>query len=83
MNPNILNTILPFPFTKFLDVIMNFLIITYKYGVEIVSLFGLQNTFLSMLVVIAIMYYMLRGGILENWWKILIIIIFALLASKI
>ena len=63
--------------------VINFFIITYKYGVEIVSLFGLQNTFLSMLVVIAIMYYMLRGGILENWWKILIIIIFALLASKI
>jgi len=56
---------------------------TYEYATKIASIVGVQNTFATLLIVGALLYYMLKGGLAENWWKILIIIIFALLISRI
>ncbi len=62
---------------------MKFLRATFNYANEIVSIIGIQNTFASLLVIGAILYYMLRGGLMENWWKILILIIFAFMISRV
>ena len=70
-------------FLKLAEPITKFLKATFDYANQIVSLIGIHNAFASLIVVGAIFYYMLKGGLAENWWKILIIIIFAILISRI
>lgn len=70
-------------FLKLVEPISKFLKATFDYLNQIVSLVGIHNTFASLIVVAAILYYMLKGGLAENWWKILIIIVFAILISRI
>ena len=70
-------------FLKLVEPISKFLKATFDYVNQIVSLIGIHNTFASLIVVGAILYYMLKGGLAENWWKILIIIVFAILISRI
>jgi len=70
-------------FLKLVEPISKFLKATFDYVNQIVSIIGIHNTFASLIVVGAILYYMLKGGLAENWWKILIIIVFAILISRI
>jgi len=80
-----MNLNLPVDITKvppIFQTILNFFKITYNYLQQVIQLIGITNTFASVVIAITIIYYMLNGGLLKNWWKIALIIVLVFLFSK-
>jgi len=80
MNLNILNELNKL--SPILDVIKKFGSLTFSYIENIIKLVGINNMFISAIIGFTILYYMLNGGLLKNWWKIALAIVLGLLLSK-